>query len=446
MKKILVLGTGFVVKPLVDYFIDTCKYKVLVATRKNPNAGKIIDGRALGQPVLWKATPPYEELDNMVNSMDLVVSMLPPRMHPVVAEACIKHGVNMVTTSYISGEMQALADKAAQKGILILMECGEDPGIDHMGAKQMIDQAHSEGGKIKELISYGSGIPSFEHNRNPFGYKFSWSPKGVMLAAQAPTSFIKNGKKIDIPGNELFNSCKLVDIIGLGTFETYGNRDSTRYLEAYGLEPGTDIYRGLLRFPGWCTTMRCIKDLHLLQDTDELDFEGMTYADLILKLIGSSSKEDVHSVVAKYTARNINSDVMKRLTWLGLFSDQPISISKGKVVDVLVDLMLKKMSYAENEKDMIIVHDELLIEFEDRMEKRVSTMRVEGIPGGDLAMSRAVSLPAAIASKLIIEGKINATGMHMPTLPEFYKPILKELESFGFAFEHKVIPEMQNKK
>jgi len=195
MKRVLVLGTGYVVKPLVDYFIDKCKFEVLVASRDNNHSGMIIAGRPLGTRVLWNATPPYEELDGMVKNVDLVVSMIPPHMHVIVAKACLKHRKNMVTTSYISPEMKALDEEAKKAGIIILNEIGEDPGIDHMGAIQMINQAKLEGGKIKSFKSYGSGIPSFEHNNNPYGYKFSWSPRGLLKAAQTPAAYIQDGKK-----------------------------------------------------------------------------------------------------------------------------------------------------------------------------------------------------------------------------------------------------------
>jgi saccharopine dehydrogenase-like NADP-dependent oxidoreductase len=154
MKRVLVLGTGYVVKPLVDYFMDKCKYQVLVASRDNNHSGLIIAGRALGKRVLWHATPPYDELDKMVEGVDLVVSMIPPHMHVIVANACIKHRVNMVTTSYTSPEMKALDKKAKKAGIIILNEIGEDPGIDHMGAMQMINLARAEGGKITSFKSY----------------------------------------------------------------------------------------------------------------------------------------------------------------------------------------------------------------------------------------------------------------------------------------------------
>lgn len=233
MKQILVLGTGYVVKPLVDYFMDECKYEVFVASRDNDRSGQIIAGRPHGKRVLWTAKAPYAELDRMVKEVDLVVSMIPPSMHPIVARACINNRVDMVTTSYIGPEMRALDEEAEKAGIVILNEIGEDPGMDHMGAQQTIDRIEAEGGKVRSLTSYGAGIPSFEHNRNPLGYKFSWSPMGLISAGETPAAFIQDGKKIEVSGEDLFKNNWLTDIYNLGTFETYPNRDSTIYIDGF---------------------------------------------------------------------------------------------------------------------------------------------------------------------------------------------------------------------
>jgi len=437
MKRVLVLGTGYVVKPLVDYFIDKCKYEVLVASRDNNHSGLIIAGRALGKRVLWNATPPYNELDEMVKDVDLVVSMIPPNMHVIVAKACLKHGINMVTTSYISPEMKALDEEAKKAGIIILNEIGEDPGIDHMGAMNMINQVNQEGGKIKSFKSYGSGIPSFEHNNNPYGYKFSWSPRGLLTAAQTPAVYIKNGQKVEVSAENLFDNSWLVDVEGLGTFETYPNRDSTNYINDYNIKDVSDFYRGLLRHPGYCNSIQSMKDLNLLSDKESHDLQGVTYKQFTASLIGAGGDADIKQAVSDKLNLMVTSDIIKQLQWLGLFDDEQIPMSKGTNADVLLGLMQDKMAYENHEKDMIIVHNEAIVEFDNRMEKRTATMKVEGRPFGHSAMSRAVGLPAAIASRLILEGAIRAKGVLKPITEEIYKPILAELEENGYKFEHK---------
>ncbi len=437
MKSVLVLGTGYVVKPLVDYFIDKCKYNVLVASRDNNHSGLIIAGRALGKRVLWQANPPYDELNNMVKDMDLVVSMIPPSMHVIVAKACLKHGVNMVTTSYISPEMAALDEQARKEGIIILNEIGEDPGIDHMGAMEMINQIHQEGGKIKSFKSYGSGIPSFEHNNNPYGYKFSWSPRGLLKAGQTPAVYIENGKKVEVSGEDLFENSWLVEVEGLGTFETYPNRDSTNYLLEYGLENISDFYRGLLRYPGYCNSFHSMKDLDLFSEEKIHDLKGVSYRQFIANLLGVDENSDVRQAVADKLNIKTSSDIIKQYQWLGIFENVQIPMSKGTNADIILDLMKEKMSYKEHEKDMIIVHIEAIVKFDNRIEKRTATMKVEGRPYGHSAMSRAVSLPAAISSRLIIEGTIRSKGVHKPVSEEIYKPVLAELEEHGYRFERK---------
>jgi len=437
MKKVLVLGTGYVVKPLVDYFIDKCKYNVLVASRDNNHSGLIIAGRTLGKRVLWNATPPYEELDKMVKDVDLVVSMIPPSMHVIVAKACIKHGINMVTTSYVSPEMKALDKEVKEAGIIILNEIGEDPGIDHMGAMQMLNNARQEGGKITSLKSYGSGIPSFEHNNNPFGYKFSWSPRGLLKAGQTPAAYIKDGKKVEVAADELLDHSWLVDVEGLGTFETYGNRDSTNYLEDYGIENIQNFYRGLLRHPGYCNSIQAMKDLDLLSEEETHELEGVTYQQFIASLLGINGETGVKQAVAEKLNLKMSSDIIKQLEWLGLFNDEVIPIRKGSNADVLLGLMKEKMAYREDEKDMIIIHNEAIVEFDNRVEKRMATMKVEGRPFGHSAMARAVSLPAAISSRLILEGTIRSKGVLRPIAEDIYKPVLAELEENGYKFEYR---------
>jgi len=435
VKQVAILGAGLVVKPLADYLLDRAGYRVLMATRTVARAEVIIAGHSNGRALAW-TTEDLEGLEGIVRESDLVVSMIPPTLHIPVAEACLRNGKPLVTTSYISPQMQALDEQAKKNGVLLLNEIGEDPGMDHMGAKQMIDEVVRKGGRVRSLTSYGAGLPSFESNRNPMGYKFSWSPRGVMMAAQTAAAYLKNGEVVEVPAAELFDHHWLVDIEGLGSFETYPNRSSLRYLSHFGLDGKASLYRGLLRFVGWCSTMKSLIALNLLDSTKDRDFAGLSYREFTASVMGKprGDREDV----AAFLGLSLKSDTMERLGWLGLFDESPLALARGANVDVIVDLMVKKMSYSPGEKDMIIVHDEIEVEFPGRQEKHLSTMMVEGVPHGDSAMSRAVSLPAAIASRLILEGKIDLNGVQMPMLTEIYEPVLKELEEHTFTFRHQL--------
>lgn len=436
MKKVAVLGAGYVVKPMIDYFIDICKYEVFVAARTVSKADKIIAGRSLGHSISWTIDQ-VDILEKLIIDVDIVIVMIPRSCHALVAELCLKHKTPMITTDFKHPGIACFDEEAKKQETLILTELGEDPGLDNMGLKQMIDEIHAQKGKITKVDSYGAGLPSFEHNRNPWGYKFSWDPNGLMRSAVSPATYQVDGKVIEASAK--FEHHKLVDVHGIGTFETYPSNDSTRYLEEFGLDNNISIYKGLLRFIGYCNTMTHLLKTKLIENTQEKDFTNTTYSQFIANHIGASTKEDIKRKFAISMNMDIDDDFVKKLDWLGIFDDVQISINNGTNSNLLVDLMLKKMSYQDHEKDLIIVHNEILVEFPDRKEKRISSMMVEGIPYGDTAMSSAVSLPPAIAAKLILNGEISCKGVCIPSTIEMYEPILKEMESFGFSFKKETI-------
>ena len=436
MKKVAVLGAGYVVKPMIDYFIDTCKYEVIIAARTVSKAQKIIAGRPLGTSISWTIDQ-VDALEKIIKEVEIVIVMIPRSCHPVVAKLCLKHQTPMITTDFKHPGIACFDEEAKKQKTLILTELGEDPGLDNMGLKQMIDEVHAMDGKITKIESYGAGLPSFENNRNPWGYKFSWDPNGLMRSAVSPATYQIDGKVIEVPAK--FEHHRLVDVHGIGTFETYPSSDSTRYIKEFGLDENISIYKGLLRFIGYCNTMTNLLKIKLIENTQEKNFENTTYSQFIADLIGSSTTDDIKVKFAKTISLDVNDDFVKKLDWLGLFDDVQVSINSGTNSNLLVDLMLKKLAYEPHEKDMIIIHNEMVIEFPDRKEKRISSMLVEGIPNGDSAMASAVSLPPAIAAKLILEGKITRNGVCMPTTKEMYEPILEEMESFGFSFKKETI-------
>ncbi|MFC2100854.1 saccharopine dehydrogenase C-terminal domain-containing protein [Bacteroidota bacterium] len=439
-KKVAIVGAGKMTKPMVDYFIDKCGYYVYMINRSISRAEEVINGRKLGTAVRWAAGEP-EVIDMIIKEVDIVISMVPKPLHLNVAKSCLRCGKSMITTAYEIPELMALEPEVKKKGLLILNELGEVPGIDHFGTQLLLDEIKAEGGKVISLKSYGSGLPAYEFNNNPMLYKFSWDPNTVFVAAQTAAGYIENGKKINVPGDQLFTRFWLTEIEGLGTFETYPNKDVDKYVKPFGLPKNVTFYRGLLRYSGYCNNLRNILELGFLENKTINDYTNVTYKQLLASMVGSKSTETLEHDVAKYLNVFDNADIIHRLKWLGLFDDRPIDIKEGTKQDVLLDRMLKRMSYEPHESDLIILHIEVIADFPgNKREKRLATMTKTGIPYGDSAMSRAVALPAAIAARLILEGEIKATGLKMPpNFPELYKPVLKELEEFGFVFKRQTI-------
>jgi len=436
MKKVLILGAGLVAKPLVRYLLDQPDFKVEVASRTVSKAVKLIDNHPDGEAKELNLKD-EEGLKNEVADSDLVISMVPYGFHPKVAKYCIDFGKHMVTTSYVSEVMQNLDEQAKKADILILNEVGLDPGIDHMEAMRIIHEVEEKGGKIQSFTSYCGGLPAPEANTNPFGYKFSWSPIGVLLAGKNSAQYQKDGQQIFIPAEDLFKDPSIINIEGLGEFEGYPNRNSLPYIQLYGIQSADTMLRGTLRNKGWCSTMKKMVDLGIL-DEEEKEWDGLTYKDFIRRLMANPAEEDIQKALSAHLGIEEDSDIIKRFEWLGLLSDESIPVSKGSALDILGARMLEKLQYEEGERDMIILQHQFIASYPGgNKEKITSTLIDYGIPHGDSSMARTVGLPAAIATRLILEGKIEMTGVHIPVIPEIYVPILQELKEMDIAFSEK---------
>ncbi len=436
MNKVLILGAGLVAKPLVRYLLDQPDFKVEVASRTVSKAVKLIDNHPDGEAKELNLKD-EEGLKKEIADSDLVISMVPYGFHPKVAKYCIDFGKHMVTTSYVSEVMQNLDEQAKKANILILNEVGLDPGIDHMEAMRIIHEVEEKGGKIQSFTSYCGGLPAPEANTNPFGYKFSWSPIGVLLAGKNSAQYQKDGQQIFIPAEDLFKDPSIINIEGLGEFEGYPNRNSLPYIQLYGIQSAETMLRGTLRNKGWCSTMKKMVDLGLL-DEEEKEWDGLTYKNFIRRLMGSPAEENIQKALSVHLGIEEDSDIIKRFEWLGLLSDESIPVSKGSALDILGARMLEKLQYEEGERDMIILQHQFLASYPDgNKEKITSTLIDYGIPNGDSSMARTVGLPAAIATRLILEGKIEMPGVHIPVIPEIYVPILQELKEMDIAFTEK---------
>lgn len=443
MKRVLILGAGLVTGPIVTYLLDH-GYGVTVASRTVEKAGALVGAHPNGEAVAYdiEEDTAGSGLTKLIEQADLVVSLLPYTHHVTIAKEGIARRKPIVTTSYVSPAMRELDAAARAAGIIILNEVGLDPGIDHMSAMQVIHRVQQAGGQIRGFMSYCGGLPAPEANDNPLGYKFSWSPRGVLMAARNAAHYLRDGQEVTVAGQDLFRHYWLLDVDGLGQFEAYPNRDSTPYREIYGIEDTATMYRGTLRNLSWCDTMDNIVKLGLLDDQAR-PVTGKTNAGLMRELLPANAPNtgDLQADVAAYLGLDPESDVIKNLTWLGLFDDEPIKSKKGSLapLDWLTQLMLARMQYAPGERDLIVLeHHFEAIYPTGQKERIIATLIAMGEPGGPSAMARTVSLPAAIAVDLILQGKITATGVQIPVRPDIYEPILAGLKDLGIEFTEKV--------
>lgn len=439
MKTILVLGAGLVARPLVRYLLGGPEFEVMVATRTLSKAQALIENHPRGTAKSLNVED-KGALKGFLASADIVISLLPWIYHIDVAKICIECKRHLVTTSYVKPEMQALDWEARKEGLLFLNEIGVDPGIDHMAAMSVINRVKEAGGEILSFYSYCGGLPAPENNDNPFGYKFSWSPAGVMLAALNGGRYLKGGETVAVPGERLFEHYWLLDIPGAGTFEAYVNRDAFPYIDLYGIQSVRSMYRGTLRNIGHCESWDLFKKLGLFDRDRRFNLQEMTPRRVIAQLIGSDGEHLVQDI-ATYLHIPEYAVTIKKLEWLGLLSDTRVPLSFSSPFDLFAHLMREKLVYKVGERDLVVQHHEFIAAYgRKRKEKLTTTLLEKGTPGGDSAMARTVSLPAAVAARLTLEGRIRLTGVRIPVLREIYEPVLAELETMGMAFHEQKTP------
>jgi len=432
MKKVLILGAGLVVKPMVEYLLKN-GFGLMIASPMKERADEMIKGNPLGSSLDWSMDDP-ETMEKLVNEYDITVSLLPYKYHSDVAVVCLRHGKSLVTTSYVQPGMLSLNEDAKKAGVLFLNEIGLDPGLDHMSAMRIIDHIHNKWGKVEEFYSLCGALPAPEAANNPLRYKFSWSPKGVILASRNNALYLKKGKKVFIEPADLFKDRFNYNFPGLGDLDVYPNRDSISYMDIYGIQETKTMYRGTFRYKGWCETLDAMKNLNMLDDT-VLDYAGMTYADFLAERSGLNVKNLKNEIAIRLGVPE-SSSAIESFEFLGFFSDEKLMYNKTTPFEITSNRMISKMSLSDNERDMVILQHIFLAAYPDGTKEVIKSSMIDfGTPSTNTSIARTVALPASIAVRIILEKKINLSGVYRPVVPQIYNPILDELKTLGIEMK-----------
>jgi saccharopine dehydrogenase-like NADP-dependent oxidoreductase len=330
--------------------------------------------------------------------------------------------------------MMALDPEAKKAGVILLNEIGLDPGIDHMSAMKIIDHIHGKGGKVEEFYSLCGALPAREAAGNPLGYKFTWSPRGVVLASMNSALYLKKGRRIYIEPSDLFKDRFTFNFPSIGDLEVYPNRDSISYSDIYDIPEVSTMYRGTFRYKGWCETLDAMKGLNMLDDAPN-DYGGMSYAEFLAERTGSGITNLKRNIAVKLGISE-KSTAMESLEWLGFFSSEKLSYNETTPYEITSDRMISRMPLGENERDMVAMQHIFLASYPDGKKEVIKSSLIDfGSPASNTAIARTVALPAAIAVKLILEKKLILKGVYRPVVPEIYNPVLKELSTLGIEMK-----------
>ncbi len=442
MKHILVLGAGKSTPYLINYLLERAeKYDWFITVG---DVNKELTRKAVGRhprssSIMFDVND-TEMREAQIAKADVVVNFLPPTFQYILALDCIKQRKHMITASYQDIRMADINADAQRHGVLVLNEMGLDPGIDHMSAMSVIQQVKKEGAEIEAFRSYGSGLPAPDSIDNPLKYAITWNPRNVVMAGETGAQYLYKGKIKILPWHEVFQRTWRIELEGIGTLEAYPNRDSMLYMKLFGLEKVHTMIRGTLRYPGWSETWLQVVRLGLPNESIRISgLRRKTYRELVEMFLPLHDPgPSLEQRVANFLNISPTGNIMEKLQWLGLFSDEKIRTAGNTSAEVLADLLSRKLQLTENQKDMVAIVHELTVKYPGNGRQRTkirSTMIEYGKPGGFTAIAKTVGLPAAIATKLLLTGELPICGCHIPTHQAIYTRVLPELEKHGIIFK-----------
>jgi saccharopine dehydrogenase-like NADP-dependent oxidoreductase len=419
-KHVLLFGAGKSSVHLIDYLLKECELNNWSLTVADSNL-RTLQSRVSATSHLRAYLLDVSNTEArvaLVREADLVISLLPPFLHFMIAEDCLKYGKDLLTASYVDMLVEALKPEIKHRGILFLFEMGLDPGIDHMSALRLIHRIKAEGGKIISFKSHCGGLVAPESDDNPMHYKISWNPRNIVMAGSAGASFKQHNDFFHVSYEDLFQNCSEISVDGIGNLAYYPNRNSLAYMKTYELEDAETFMRTTLRHPAFCTAWSKIVAAGLTDDTEQVNETALTF------------NKWSQPILPYVTAANRH-----QFEFLGLFDDLPVPATLRSSADILRFLMETRMMMSPADKDLVVMVHQVEFLLDGKKQKTTSSLVIKGKDHIHTAMSRTVGLPLGIAARLILREEIALTGLHLPVLPQIYNPVLAALEEEGIKFD-----------
>lgn len=434
MNQILVLGAGRSSSSLISYLLEKAHLfdaHITIGDFSEEVARVKVGEATRGTAIQFDIQNTSASREAIAKS-DVVISLMPAHLHPLVAKICLAEKKHLLNASYVSDEMKSIDEEAKAKGLLFLNECGLDPGIDHMSAMQVIDRIKERGGSLTSFESFTGGLIAPETDlENPWRYKFTWNPRNVVMAGQGTAKFLQDGDYKYISYQQLFQRTTSITVPGLGKYEGYANRDSLKYLETYGLQNIKTMLRGTLRNEGYCSAWNVLVQLGCCDDTYSMEGVGsMSHVDFIQSFLDNNTVS-VQEKLCSLFKLTPDGEEMKRLRWSELFSDEKIGLEIGTPAQVLEHILNKKWKLNAGDKDFVVMWHRFKYALNGKQKEIQAHLTTTGDDEINTAMAKTVGLPLAIAARLLVEGKIKQRGVAIPVTKEIYDPILASLGEMG---------------
>jgi saccharopine dehydrogenase (NADP+, L-glutamate forming) len=441
MRKILVLGAGKSSWHLIQYLLHHANEQNWQVTVADASL-QMAQSKTQNHPASIAISLDIHNdsiVNNHIQESDIIISLLPPSLHINVAKICLNAKKNLVTASYISDLMKDLNHDVSNNGLIFLNECGLDPGIDHMSAMKIIHKLERDGAHISSFKSFTGGLISPESNNNPWGYKFTWNPKNVILAGQGTAVYRHNLHQKHIPYYRLFSQTEKILIPDTGEFEGYANRNSISYIDTYNLNNVDTLLRGTLRYPGFCAAWNLFVHLGITDDSYKINTTALTYHDWIASYLPDNDKPILQNLQKQFNYLQLSSVDWDRVVWTGILEKTPIPAGISTPAEILLNLLESKWKLQHGDLDLVVMQHIFEFTLNNKKHKLYSSLSVKGDNEHATAMSKTVGLPMAIAAKLILNDQLKTKGVVIPVTPDIYNPVLNELANYGINFKDTLV-------
>lgn len=439
MKTILVFGAGKSSTVLIDYLKDVCAarhWQLVVADANLLTAQNKTNNHPSAKAVEVNVME-AEERRLLIEDASIVVSLLPPHLHIMVAKDCVAIGRSLLTASYVDADIRNLEAEIKSKELLFLCEMGLDPGIDHMSAMQLVDGIRAKGGTITSFKSHCGGLVAPESDDNPWHYKISWNPRNIVMAGSAGAVYKHNNVIIQKPYQHVFENCEEIQTGALPPMAWYPNRDSLSYIPLYNLQEAATFIRTTLRYADFCKGWDVIVDLELTDEKDQLLVASCkTFADWMEQKLFKTEQRDISfkMYLELYVEEAAHDKILQQFDYLELNSVELLPHHVTCSADILQYRLEQKLKLHASDKDMIVMLHEIEYALNGTNHTIKSSLIVKGEDHVHTAMAKTVGLPLGIAAKLILEEKIKLKGLRIPIQKEIYECVLEELKSHDVLF------------
>ena len=438
MPHILVFGAGKSATVLLDFLQQACTqrgWQLTIADANGQQAAARITHPAVACAVEVRVEDAAQR-QQLVEAAGVVVSLLPPHLHLLVAQTCLAAGRSLLTASYVDDELRRLAPQVQAAGLLFLCEMGLDPGIDHMSACQLLNRIRESGGQVTSFVSHCGGLIAPASDTNPWHYKISWNPRNIVRAGSGGAVYKQDHRIVHKSYPEVFDGCPSLTVPGLPPLAWYPNRDSLAYIPLYGLQEAATFLRTTLRYAPFCAGWKAVVDLGLTAEDDAATVAGCsTYDQWFSRKLQAAGAGSLKDFIQTQVPADNRATVTEQFFFLDFDKPKPLPSGAACSADILQRRLEEKLILAPGDRDLVVMRHEIGYRTPVGEERLLtSTLVVEGRDHVHTAMATTVGLPLGIAAVLLLEGRLPLTGLHIPTHPLIYEPVLRELEQLGIRF------------